>query len=106
MRGAIVSLSAPRPPRSWRWGGPAWSERSVPLRVAGVELAVSDPGGLAERWSDVLGGPISSAGVAVMHDDAEPGLAEIAVAAPDGDRRSPVTIGGVKFVFVRNEEDR
>jgi hypothetical protein len=106
MRGAIVSLSAPRPPRSWRWGGPAWCERSVPLRVAGVELAVSDPGALAERWSDVLGGPISSAGVAVTHDDVEPGLAAIAVAAPGADRRSPATIGGVRFVFVRNEEDR
>ena len=104
MHGAIVSLSAPRPHGSWRWGGPTWSERSVALRIAQLELAVRDPGTVGERWSDVLGVPISSIGVVLTHDDSEPGLVEIAC---EGDgARDPVTIGGVRFVFVSSEEDR
>src|SRR5437588_1233618 len=34
MRGAIVSLSRPEPPESWRWGGPGWQDRSARGRVA------------------------------------------------------------------------
>ena len=33
--GAIVSLSEPRPPASWRWAGPDWEQRSAPLRDRG-----------------------------------------------------------------------
>jgi hypothetical protein len=104
MRGAIVSLSAPRPSQSWRWGGPAWSERSVPLHVARVELAVSDPDAVGERWSDVLGAPVSSSGVVLTQDDVEPGL--VAIACEGDGARDPVAIGGVRFVFVSSEEDR
>ena len=34
---AIVALSEPRPPASWRWGGEGWSERSVPGEVTGPD---------------------------------------------------------------------
>ncbi len=56
MRGAIVSLSEPRPPASWRWGGPDWAARSAPLRVEGVRLAVADAERAKTRWQEVLGG--------------------------------------------------
>ena len=47
MRGAIVSLQRPSPPEAWRWGGPAWDERSAPLRLAGATIAVADPEAVA-----------------------------------------------------------
>jgi hypothetical protein len=72
--------------------------------VARLELAVSDAGAVGERWSGVLGAPLGSIGVALTHDDLEPGLVEIAC---EGDgARDPVAIGGVRFVFVSGEEDR
>ncbi|HVS28148.1 MAG TPA: VOC family protein [Solirubrobacteraceae bacterium] len=103
MNGAIVSLSKPQPPASWRWGGPDWERRSVPGRVTGATVAVSDPRAVAERWSGVLGAPAADTGVTFERDDAEPGMVEISVAA-DG-VRSPLEIGGVRFVFVDSEED-
>jgi hypothetical protein len=72
--------------------------------VARLELAVSDPGAVGERWSGVLGAPISSIGVALTYDELEPGLVEIACQG-DG-ARDHVAIGGVRFVFVSSEEDR
>jgi hypothetical protein len=77
MRGAIVSLSRPRPPESWRWGGPDWPARSVPLAVSGATVAVADPDGVAERWAAVLGAP--APGVTFCADPTEPGLVEITV---------------------------
>jgi hypothetical protein len=92
MRGAIVSLSEPRPPESWPWGGPGWAERSAPVRIVGASVAVRDPASVAERWTAVLGG---AADVELLADDAEAGLVEIRL---DGDApRRPVTIGGVRF---------
>ncbi len=43
MHGAIVSLSQPSPPASWRWGGPDWP--SAPAAAKWVT------GHSAERWS-------------------------------------------------------
>jgi hypothetical protein len=40
MRGAIVSLSEPRPPEAWRWGGPDWDRRRVPGNVEAIRVAV------------------------------------------------------------------
>jgi hypothetical protein len=58
MRGAIVSLSEPDPPESWRWGGPGWKERAADGRVAGIVVAVEDPYAVTERWATVAGGPL------------------------------------------------
>jgi hypothetical protein len=60
--GAIVSLDQPKPPESWRWGGPEWTKarRST---VAGdfhsATLEADDPAAMARRWSDVLGRPLA-----------------------------------------------
>jgi hypothetical protein len=99
MRGAIVSLSAPRPQDSWRWGGPDWDGRSAAgLQVAGVTVAVRDQDLVTERWETVLGTAAHSVGVEFVGDQGERGLVEIALAVPD-EVRDPVEIGGVRFVF-------
>lgn len=56
--GAIVSVSEPRPAGSWKWGGPNWSDRSVPGAVLGIEVAVADAPATKDRWLEVAGGPI------------------------------------------------
>lgn len=86
MRGAIVSISQPRPPESWRWGGPDWRERSVSGRVAGVTVAVADPAATRERWADVVG---DIPGVEFVADDSEPGIVAVRVER-DG---ASVTVG-------------
>jgi glyoxalase-like protein len=56
--GAIVSLDQPRPPTSWRWGGPGWEARTrtdIVRAIASVTLAAADPDRLASRWAAVLG---------------------------------------------------
>jgi hypothetical protein len=104
MRGAIVSLSRPQPPETWRWGGPEWERRSAPLELAGATLAVADPGVVRERWDAVIGAPVGRAGVRFQADAAEPGLIEIVLAGAAGDaRRDPLEIGGVRFVFETDE---
>src|SRR5205823_9065407 len=58
--GAIVSLDQPRPPASWRWGGPGWESRArtdVVRGIASVTLAAAHPDQLAARWGAVLGVP-------------------------------------------------
>jgi hypothetical protein len=97
-RGAIVSLDQPRPPQSWRWGGPDWEQRSSPGAVRGATIAVRDPGAVAERWGQMLGVDPAEAGIRFTADDAEPGLTEVALAA-DGAGREPIEIGGVRFTF-------
>jgi len=55
--GAIVSLDQPRPPESWRWGGPEWRlhvRRDTVSRIAGATLAAHDPAAMAARWAGVL----------------------------------------------------
>src|SRR5947208_15814689 len=68
MRGAIVSISEPKPPQTWRWGGPDWQERSAPGELAGAEVAVRDPASVGERWEGVLGAEPASAGVELRAD--------------------------------------
>jgi len=56
--GAIVSIDQPRPPDSWRWGGPGWRAKArtdVVRGIAGVTLSAADPPRLAARWAEVLG---------------------------------------------------
>ena len=72
---AIVALSEPRPPTSWRWGGEGWSERSVPGGVAGLTVAAADPSALGSRWESVSGGPIP--GCRFEEDERSPGIVEI-----------------------------
>jgi Glyoxalase-like domain len=79
MRGAIVSLSQPTPPDSWRWGGPDWPQRSVAhVSVAGATVAVADANDVASRWARVLGAP--PPGINFIDDPDDRGLAEIRVA--------------------------
>ena len=52
---AIVSVDEPRPPASWRWGGPDWTARAAPGAILGAELTSPDPEKLATRWASLLG---------------------------------------------------
>lgn len=97
MQGAIVSLSAPAPPESWRWGGPEWSDRSAPMSVAGVTIAVPDPDSVAARWESVIGG---LPGVRFVSAEADRGPVEIVLTGRAG---PPLEIGGVRFVFDAEE---
>ena len=103
MRGAIVSLSSPQPPTSWRWGGEDWERRSVPLEVLGVQIEVSEPTEVEDRWQAVLGAPTASAGVQFTGDTAERGIVEITLAAADR-AQGLVEIGGVRFRLVADRE--
>lgn len=69
--GAIVSLSEPRPPASWLWGGPGWKRRSAAGSVRGLTVAVADAAAVGSRWREVAGGPIPADFVT---DPAEPGI--------------------------------
>lgn len=69
--GAILSLDAPVPPGSWRWGGPDWQAQpasETALRISGAEIQGADPAAMAGRWSEVLGQPPASS---------QPGVHEI-----------------------------
>jgi hypothetical protein len=85
MRGAIVSLSAPRPVTSWRWGGPDWEARTVDGGIIGATIGVADPDEVGGRWSHIAGAPLPEC--SFRQDDASPGLVEIAVEL-GGERRS------------------
>jgi len=93
--GAIVSLSCPSPTGAWRWGGPGWEERSVPVAIAGVAVTVGDPAGVARRWREVLGIDPRSVGVEFLAGE-DRGPTAIRVG---GRPRPPVEIGGVRFEF-------
>jgi hypothetical protein len=101
MRGAIVSISSPRPPHAWRWGGPDWERRAAPLAVSGVTIAVREPDEVATRWRAVVG---DLPGVQFTADDGERGLIEISIAGQGG-ARQPFEIGGVRFTMISNEEE-
>jgi len=114
---AIVSIDGSKPYGSWRWGGAEWTgqiaESKVPGRVAGVTLAVADPGAVAARWSHVLGVPLDGDGAAAgdaalalegaevrfrpAAEGAGEGLVEIAFAEVPGLNREGVEVGGVRL---------
>jgi hypothetical protein len=79
--GAIVSLSEPAPPESWKWGGPGWGDRAVPGEITGLRIAVAEPDAVRERWIAVLGG--LPAGIDFV--DGEDGLIAIEIER-DGER--------------------
>jgi Glyoxalase-like domain len=71
--GAIVSLDQPRPPKSWRWGGPEWQAKArtaVVRGIASVSLESPEPERLTARWAEVLGVAPRGAGEIAL----EPGL--------------------------------
>jgi Glyoxalase-like domain len=79
MRGAIVSLSQPTPPGSWRWGGPDWQQRAVAhVSVAGATVAVPDATEVAEKWTSVLG--TRPPGIDFVEDPDDRGLTAIRIA--------------------------
>jgi hypothetical protein len=97
MRGAIVSLSEPRPGESWLWGGPGWLGRAASVRIAAAVVGVRDAPAVGERWRSVIGG---GAGIEVVEDPEERGLIEVRIAgAGAGGDREPFTVAGVRFVF-------
>lgn len=111
MRGAIVSLSQPRPPESWRWGGPDWVQRSAPYRLTGATITVTQPVSVVDRWQIVLGVELFKLGLHVSADEFERGLTEVILAADDEqvpEQQGPLVICGVRFVFESRqaEQDR
>ena len=116
MHGAIVSLSQPSPPASWRWGGPDWADRAVAgVAVAGATVGVRDPDTVAELWTSILGAP--PPGVTFVDDPDERGLIEVrlrlsrpadapdapdapdnpdAPDAPDAPAPGPITVGSAR----------
>lgn len=103
VRAAIVSLSQPNPPDSWRWGGPDWESRSAPVRLTGATITVAQPVGVAALWQTLLDAEFARVGIRVSADEFERGLTEIILAPDDPETwprpREPVIIGGVRFVF-------
>lgn len=97
MRGAIVSLSSPRPAQEWRWGGPDWEARAAAVRVQGATIAVAEPETARARWATVVDG--LPPGLEFAHDAAEPGLVEIDISGA-GSPRS-FALGGVRFALHR-----
>ena len=90
--GAIVSLSRPQPPGSWRWGGPGWPERSRPLELTGVTVALTDPGAVQARWSAALGAPAAELGIRFVASDTDAGIVEVTLA---GAEERSLEVGGV-----------
>jgi hypothetical protein len=58
--GAIVSLSEPQPPESWKWGGPDWGRRAAPGSVTGVRIAVAEPDSVRRRWETIAGAALGA----------------------------------------------
>ncbi len=96
MGGAIVSLSAPQPAESWRWGGSGWPERSRPLSLSAVTLAAEDPEGVSELWGEIIGSPARGAGVRFAPG---PSLGLVAIELESANPGDPFEIGGVRFGF-------
>lgn len=102
-RAAIVSLSRPRPPESWRWGGPDWERRSAKAQIAGATIAVAQPVGVAARWQAILDVELGDIGVSVSADEMERGLTEIMVRGAG--QGGSLEIGGVRFVLENEEQE-
>jgi hypothetical protein len=101
MRAAIVSLSQPDPPASWRWGGPGWEQRSASMCVAGATIAVAQPVAVGARWETVLGAATEDVGVMVSADEDERGLTEIVIDGLDNE----FELAGVRFQPSDYEEE-
>lgn len=103
VRGALVSLSQPKPPESWRWGGPDWNDRRAPLRITGATITVAQPVGVAALWQGILNAQLRDLGLRISADEFDRGLTEVVLApeSPDAWPREPepIVVGGVRFVL-------
>jgi hypothetical protein len=111
MRGAIVSIDQPRPPESWRWGGPGWIGQAgtgAPGALEGITVAVNAPEAAVDRWSKVLGasttnGEFNVDGGSVRFEEAagHEAIVEFAVSVPPEVRRDrpAVEVGGVRLAL-------
>jgi hypothetical protein len=99
IRGAIVSLSQPEPPESWRWGGPDWTQRSAPRAIAGATIEVPEASQTAERWRSVLDEEPERAGIRLTEGDR--GLTEIVIEGLEGE----FELAGVRFAPSDYEEE-
>jgi glyoxalase-like protein len=99
IRGAIVALSQPEPPASWRWGGPDWEARSASRAISGATVEVPDAAGTAERWRAVLGEDPEWLGIRLSEGDR--GLTEIVIEGLE----TEFTVAGVRFAPSDYEEE-
>jgi hypothetical protein len=80
---AIVALTQPAPPESWRWGGEGWRSRSVPGSLTGITVRSPDPDGLSARWTALALGPVPGCTFVSDGDRGDAsGIAEIALQLP------------------------
>jgi hypothetical protein len=109
VRAAIVSLSQPNPPESWRWGGSDWQSRSAPLQLSGATVTVAQPVGVAALWEGILNQELKEVGIRISADEFDRGLTEIILTPDDPDAwpepREPIIIGGVRFVLELSKDD-
>ncbi len=111
--GAIVSFDEPRPPASWRWGGPTWEANvrtGIVSGIAGITMAATDPDALAASWGRALNIEVTERTVELPDGSTltftEPmggraGLVGIDFAAPNAQRRGERhEISGVEFRLV------
>lgn len=92
--GAIISIDWADPADHWEWAGPEWRDHvrtGLVAEIVGAEIQSSDPEGLAERWGQVLGRPVTSAAMSL--DDGAGGIGSIRF-VPIVDGR-PEGLGGV-----------
>lgn len=120
---AIVSVDEPRPPPTWRWGGPDWSFNSVPGRLTGLTVSAQDPVSVGKRWISLLCGEackeafeLETANATVSFDKgAHTGLSQFIIEIPDAEaalRRAEASgldrtsagfmIGTLEIVLPRN----
>ena len=62
--GAIVSVDQCHPPQEWEWAGPRWRDHvrtDATATIDAVEISASQPGIMAARWAQVLGGELRAA---------------------------------------------
>ncbi|MFN0029075.1 MAG: VOC family protein [Acidimicrobiales bacterium] len=59
--GAIVSIDEAHPPQAWEWAGPRWMHHvrtDTVSTIDAVQISASDPGAMAARWAQVIGGDV------------------------------------------------
>lgn len=92
--GAIISIDWADPADHWEWAGPDWRDHvrtGLVAEIVGAEVQSPDPEGLAERWGQALGRPVTSS--ALLLDDGAGGMGSIRF-VPIVDGR-PEGLGGV-----------
>ena len=111
--GAIVSVDWADPADRWDWAGPEWRDHvrtDLVAGIAGAEIQTDDPDGLATRWGEVLGQPVTGASMAI--DGGEIRFVPIADGRPEGLRGVDIRVTdrsragevheacGTRFTFV------